>query len=89
MDRLDPAIEVITPLGAAQAIGVDVGESGQAMWLVFIKRTGEPWYFRNPYIRQAPDISEGRGSVSPFLDVPAGLEKHVERYKTNGWLSSS
>jgi len=86
MVQLTPAIDVITPLGPAQAIVMDVGETGQMMWLVFIKATGEPWFFRNPYIRQGMDISEGRGFVSPFLDVPPGLEKHIERYKKNGWL---
>ena len=67
MDQLDPYLNVITPLGAARAIGVTSGEADQTMWLVFIKATGEPWYFRNPYIRLAPEISEGRGPPSGRL----------------------
>lgn len=86
MHRFNPAIKVITPLGPAIAIGIDTGESGSAMWLVFIKRTGEPWFFRNPYVRLASDISEGWGPPSPFIDIPLGLEKHIDRYKKNGWL---
>jgi hypothetical protein len=86
MDQLNPYLDVITPLGAARAIGIETGEADQTMWLVFIKATGEPWYFRNPYIRWAPAISEGRGKPSPFFDIPPGLEKHIERYRKNNWL---
>jgi hypothetical protein len=86
MDQLDPYLNVITPLGPARAIGVTTGEADQTLWLVFIKATGEPWYFRNPYIRWAPEISEVRGYPSPFIDIPPGLQRHIDRYQANGWL---
>jgi hypothetical protein len=89
MHQLDPYLDVITPLGPARAVFLVEGEADHILWLVFIKATGEPWFFRNPYIRWAPAPSDGRGEPSPFIDLPPGLDKHIERYRKNGWLASA
>lgn len=86
--QLDPPIHVLTPLGPGLAfIYEGEGRSG-VEWLVFIKRTGEPWFFRNPHIRLADDTTESIGPASPFTKLGKLLERHVDRYKKNGWLES-
>lgn len=84
--RLDPPIQVMTPLGLGLAYFLEDGPAG-VEWQVFIRRTGESWYFRNPYIRLAPEATIGIGPVSPFYNLPPELERHIARYKTNGWLT--
>ncbi len=83
--RLEPPIQVMTPLGLGLACFLEDGPAG-VEWQVFIRRTGESWYFRNPYIRLASDATIGIGPVSPFFNLPRELESHVKRYKDNGWL---
>ena len=60
--QLETPINVITPLGPALAMFLEGGNVGRE-WICFIKATGEPWAFRNPYVRLAPDISDGRGGA--------------------------
>lgn len=83
--QFDPPFKVITPLGPAMAVALVDGRLG-VEWLTFIISTGESWFWRNFYIRLAPDVTEGHGSVSPFLDLPSGLAPHIARYRANGWL---
>lgn len=84
--QLSPPIHVITPLGPGLAyIYEGEGRSG-IEWLVFIKRTGEPWFFRNPHIRLADDLTENIGPSSQFTNLGLGLERQVKRYRENGWL---
>lgn len=86
--QLNPPIHVLTPLGAGLAyIYEGDGRSG-VEWLVFIKRTGEPWFFRNMHVRLADDTTESIGPASPFTSLGWLLEKQVERYRINGWLKS-
>ena len=83
--QLDPPIYVLTPLGAGLAYFMEDGRSG-VEWLVFIKRTGEPWFFRNPHIRLMTDTTEGIGPISPFTEISPLIEKQIKRYRENGWL---
>jgi hypothetical protein len=84
--QLDPPICVLTPLGAGLAYLYEgEGRSG-VEWLVFIKRTGEPWFFRNPHVRLMTDTTEGIGPVSQFTEIGPLLEKQIARYQANGWL---
>lgn len=84
--QLNPPIPVETPLGYGFAHLLEDGRAGaDAIWQVFIARTGESWWFGNRYIRLSSDITVGIGPISP-IEIPRGLERHVERYKTNGWL---
>jgi hypothetical protein len=80
-----PDRNVLTPLGPAVCVGV-VCDSEIVEWITFIKATGEPWFWRNQYIRLDPEVTSGRPGVSPFPPLSKGLQAHVERYKQNGWL---
>ena len=80
LDRFD----VLTPLGPAICFGII--EDGPAVeWVTAIKATSEIWFWRNEYVRLRGDIISGLIAASP-ISMPPGLEKHVKRYKTNGWL---
>lgn len=84
MTPLNP-FDCITPLGPAVCRGIiDEGESVE--WVTFIKATGEPWFWRNPQFRIAPDITAGRSFVSPFAEPDTKLAQQIKRYKDNGWL---
>lgn len=80
-----PHFDVVTPLGPAVCVGI-LDDTDNVEWVTFIKATGEPWFWRNPDIRRATDITQGRHSVSPFRPPGAELLKHTERYKKAGWL---
>lgn len=86
MKPFDTPIEVITPLGPAFAYFLIDGPQG-VEWGCFIVSTGEPWFFRNPFIRLAPDATNGHGEVSPFETIPHKLKTQVERYKKEGYLT--
>lgn len=83
--QLNPPIHVITPLGEGLAFLLEDGRSG-VEWQVFIKRTGESWWFRNLHVRLAQDATENIGPVSPFTLLGPLLESHIKRYKDNNWL---
>lgn len=87
MTPLD-AFNCITPLGPAVCVGIIDGGSA-VEWVTFIKSTGEPWLWRNPQFRVAPDITAGRSFVSPFKEPDTELAKHVQRYQDNGWLKNA
>lgn len=76
---------VITPLGAATCIGVCANQD-DVEWVTFINSTGEPWFWRNPYIRMRPNVTNGFGKNSPFEKLNEHVLKQIERYKVNGWL---
>jgi hypothetical protein len=80
--------DVMTPLGAATCIGV-VDEIENVEWVVFIKATGEPWFFRNPHVRRNHDVTSGLGPVSPFTEISKKLQRQIDRYRQNGWLSEN
>lgn len=81
--QLDTPLDVLTPLGPATCYFM--GDGGDNVeWQVFIKASGESWWFQNQYIRREPSITLGT-KASPIA-IPPGLEPHIERYKQNGWL---
>ena len=85
MTPLEP-FDVLTPLGPAVCIGI-CGENGDfPEWVTFIKRTGEPWFWRNHSMRLAPQVTRGYRGPSPFGLPSEPLAKHIARYKTAGYL---
>lgn len=85
MKPFDVPIKVLTPLGPALSYFLVDGPGG-VEWGCFIVSTGEAWFFRNPFVRLAPDATNGHGQVSPFGDIPFKLKTHIERYKKSGWI---
>jgi hypothetical protein len=86
--QLDTPLAVLTPLGPAWIYFVGAG-GDEVEWQVFIVATGESWWFTNQYIRREPSITGGTGAKLSPIACPPGLEKHVERYRSNGWLPRS
>jgi hypothetical protein len=80
-----PPFDVLTPLGPAVCIGI-LAETDNVEWVTFIKATGEPWFWQNPDIRRDLDITQGRQSLSPFGPPGPKLQRHIDRYRANGWL---
>lgn len=80
-----PDREVVTPLGLGDCIGL-VDDTANVEWIVVIKATGEPWFFRNPHVRFAPCVTDGRPAVSSFDNISRMLQRQIDRYKKNGWL---
>lgn len=76
---------VLTPLGPAICIGV-LADLDDVEWVTFIISTGEPWFWRNPHIRLRPNVTNGYGKASPFINLNEHVLKQIERYKQNGWL---
>lgn len=60
--QLDPPIRILTPLGPGRAFFMVDGLRGTEFG-VFIDKTGELWFFRVPYIRLAPDITDGQAGA--------------------------
>ena len=78
LHRLNPPIEVLTPLGPAVANFI-WGESSDALyWGVCIRATGESWWFRNSKVRYDTNITMDRVKTSPISPTP-GLEEHARR----------
>lgn len=76
--RINPPIEVVTPLGEGIANFL-WGESPDSLyWGVCIIATGESWWFQNHRIRYNTNITMGRTKVSDIPPMP-GLEGHAER----------
>lgn len=82
--QLNPTITVLTPLGEGIAYFMEDGVTG-IEWQVFIKRTGESWWFRNPHIRLIPSATVGIGPVSDFTDLLV-WQNQIDRYKQNRWI---
>lgn len=76
---------VITPLGPAICIGI-LDDLDDVEWVTFIIATGEPWFWRNPYIRLRRNVTNGLTTTSPFANINIALQNQIERYKKNGWL---
>lgn len=77
--------DCLTPLGDGVCKGFWV-EGDVTEWLVDIKKTGEPWWFRNEDFRFGATVTNRRDKVSPFNKPNQKLAKQIERYKKNGWL---
>ncbi len=75
---------MLTPLGSGLACFL-ADEWDEVEWQVFVKATGESWWFQNRFVRLAESATLGVGS-SPFTRLPPTLERHAERYRANGWL---
>lgn len=84
MTPLEP-FDVLTPLGPAKCVGI-CDEGNTVEWVTFIKATGEPWFWRNPHVRMSWDATSGLGGPSPFTNLSEKIERHIKRYKDNGWL---
>ena len=60
--RLDPPIEVETPLGRGWAVFIrDYGYDHDDLWTVLISSTMQFWTFRNKYVRGVKNYTFGVG----------------------------
>jgi hypothetical protein len=74
--RLSPTIEVMTPLGLADAeFLIECGDEAHIQWVCWIRKTGECWTFVNPEIRKSLNMTMQRDTISPFS------ESIMNRYK--------
>ena len=74
--RLDPTIEVLTPMGIADAeFMIEVGDDAHIQWVCWIRETGECWTFVNPEVRKSLNVTMQRDTLSPFS------ESVINRYK--------
>lgn len=85
MIQLNPSIPVLTPKGAAEAIGwIDYGREHNLIWIVLLDENGQCWQFENPQIRAFPNWSLGRMiGVRPSEVLEQLKEKNKEWSNTN------
>lgn len=85
MLQLHTPLDVITPLGAAEAHFIQpCGE--RTYFGVFQTATGENWWWENHLIRLAPCITAGRSFTSAFPLSPeerGRLAPHAARHGVN------
>lgn len=79
MQRLNPPMEVKTPLGDAIAHFLWAESPDSLYWGVCQIETGESWWFQNSKVRYDTNITMGRVKTSPIAPMP-GLEEHLKRY---------
>jgi hypothetical protein len=77
---------VFTPLGLAEAWAI-FPNGDDPEWATFIVATGEPWFWKNEFIRLAPTTTNMRRGVSGFGRLNAATLREIERYRQNGFLS--
>lgn len=82
---LDP-FHVWTPLGKALCVGV-YASAEDPEWITFVTATGEPWWWTGRHIRRAANVTNALPDVSGFSAINLPLTRHIERYRSNGWLS--
>lgn len=74
--RLNPTIELMTPLGLADAeFMIECGDEAHVQWMCWIRKTGECWTFVNPEVRKSLNMTMMRDTISPFS------ESILNRYK--------
>ena len=83
---LDP-FPVMTPYGPATCIGVY--SSDDCEWATWNERTQEMWWFTNQNIRRRLNATNSRKSYSPFTQLNAVHQIHIQRYIENGWLPNN
>ena len=65
--RLNPTIELMTPLGIADAeFLIECGDEAHMQWVCWIRSTGECWTFVNPEVRKNLNMTMQRDTISPF-----------------------
>jgi len=81
--QLDPPLEMITPLGEAEAHFLE-SEGDRVFFGVFQKVSGENWWFENHLIRLAPCLTSGRPEVSTITlstMMKSALAEHLKRHR--------
>jgi len=74
--QLNPPILLETPLGEAFAYFLE--SEGQQIWYgVFVKNTGENWWFLNDQVRLVPCYSDKHYTTSP-IDIPEVFKERRE-----------
>jgi len=81
--QLNPPLEMITPLGEAEAHFLE-NEGDRIFFGVFQKVTGENWWFENHHVRLATCLTSGRPKVSTItlsMTMKSALAPHLRRHK--------
>lgn len=87
--ELKEPFDLVTPLGPAVAKFIE-STADEIFWGCFVKETGECWWWRNPHIRLAPNISEGRYKTSE-IEIPDDMRTRIVRgvVRANGKQSTT
>ncbi len=67
--QLEPALHVLTPIGEGDACFL-MFDDFDVFWQVFIRETGESWWWDNHLIRLKPSLSGHHVNTSPIRLSP-------------------